>query len=146
ETPKDYLGRVGMNAAASLFVTSHEIGHLLLGHIEKDPNPNLEYEADAFATLIVGMSRWINKEFAIASVFALIDIIEADNPQSAFHPNSLKRFGNVIAQTNEMKAEIDWGYVGNLLKSVLDKSAVSRVGRRVFEDISELRTNCQGEK
>lgn len=135
-TPSAFLGLLGMVFAAQLFVSCHEIAHLLLGHIDKEPDPKLEYEADAFATLVVGSSEWPNKEFGIVSVFALIDIIEAEMSMSTSHPSSLNRLGFVAKQASVMKTNIDWHYVGSVLKCVLDKAAEVRTGRRVFEGVS----------
>jgi hypothetical protein len=132
--PGAVTGGLGMIIASQLFVSCHEIAHLLLGHLDKEPDQGLEYEADAFSTLIVGSSRWPNKEFGIAAVFALIDVIEGDRSfDNKSHPSSLNRLRFIAKQTEVMRANTDWDYVITVLKCVLDSAAQARIGRRIFE-------------
>jgi len=131
EEPRALLGTLGMTWSAQMFVASHELAHLLLGHDGSIPNERAEHEADMFATLVVGSTKWPNREFGIASVFALIDIIEADRPPSPNHPRPRDRVSVVGMQAAVGKAEIDWNYVCSLLKLVLDDAAESCVGRQI---------------
>jgi len=138
EEPRSFLGTLGMTLSAQMFVVSHELAHLLLGHSASSPPKRAEHEADMFATLVVGSSNWPNREFAIASVFALIDIIGADRPQNLSHPSPRDRVCVVGMQAAEAKAEIDWNYVCGVLKAVLDNAAEVCVGRRLFQECEEV--------
>ena len=122
-----------MTISSQLFVACHEFAHLLLGHDGNTPSIKAECEADMFATLVVGSTTWPHREFAIASVFSLIDIIEGDRLPSATHPTAWDRVNVVDMQVAAANAEIDWPYVYGLLKAVLDKGAEACIGRRVFQ-------------
>src|ERR1017187_12869 len=133
EEPSSYLSTIGMTIAAHLFVACHEFAHLLLGHDGSTSSIKAECEADMFATLVVGSTTWPHREFAIASVISLIDIIEADRLPSTTHPSAWDRANVVDMQVTEAKAEIDWPFVYGLLKTVLDKGAEACIGRRIFQ-------------
>jgi hypothetical protein len=80
---------------------------------------------------------WPNRELGIASVFALIDIIEADRTPGSSHPSAWDQTNVVEMQAAAAKAKIDWGYVYGVLKSVLDEGAESCIGRRVFQQFEK---------
>jgi hypothetical protein len=116
-------------------VACHELAHLLLGHAGKIDVIRAECDADMFAMLCVGSKTWPNRPFGVASVFALIDIIEAERGQSPSHPSARQRLAIVAMQAHAIKAKIDWQYVVFLLKAVLDGAAEELVGRRVLQEM-----------
>lgn len=138
EEPRSFLGTLGMALNAQMFVVSHELAHLLLGHSASSPPKRAEHEADMFATLVVGSSNLPNREFGIASVFALLDIIRADRPRSLSHPPPRDRVCVVGMQAAEAKAKIDWNYVCGVLKAVLNNAAEVCVGRGLFQECEEV--------
>ncbi|HST21836.1 MAG TPA: hypothetical protein VLR90_11995 [Blastocatellia bacterium] len=82
----------------------HEIGHLLLGHLEQPPSPSLELAADSFAavTLILGAETEEQRNYyylGMAILFSVLEILEdMFGYNSITHPSAQERIKNLVEQ------------------------------------------------
>lgn len=93
----------------SSFVKFHEYGHLLMGHLEREPSPSLELEADAFAARVLVKTAKNNWELqwialGIAILFNILEIIEVLNPTDAMtHPKAVDRLSIIEEEFQGIK-------------------------------------------
>ncbi len=106
-----------MLSGALDFVLFHEMGHLLMGHLDIGPCHRVEFEADAFAAMVVARSL-LDLDQAlgwrcngIALLFALLRILEAargDRPSKTHPPATrrLKSLSGTLGASNASAMEL----------------------------------------
>lgn len=131
--PRIYVSVVSLEICAQNVVSFHEYGHLLLGHIERSHTPALEFEADVFALQLISKSGFPNREHAIASVFAIMNVLEMEYGVSTLHPSSVDRFTHVA---NAVGLGLDFKkfeHAANFYGELFDRFLKDRFGRRLFQ-------------
>jgi hypothetical protein len=88
--------------ASQTFVAYHELAHLLLAHLTRTPGPDLEYEADEFASRLVQNPHYElpvaavwHKVGALAAV-TMIALLNLFRGTDDTHPHGLKRLSRLL--------------------------------------------------
>jgi hypothetical protein len=114
-----------MVSGALDFVDFHEIGHLLMGHLEIGPCHRVEFEADRFAAIVVAQSfSEIGGTFGwrltgVALLFALLRVLEVTNGDqpSETHPSALARLNSLRYTLGEDTVSVMTLYYQAFLKA-----------------------------
>ena len=88
---------------ALMFVYYHEIGHLLLAHLQRELSPALEYEADAFAWTLVQTSPFVGGDqlthwhkVGALTALSMIALVNACAGTDTTHPQGFARLQRAI--------------------------------------------------
>ena len=116
-----------MVSSANKFVWLHEYGHLLQGHLERQPAPKLELEADRFALFMIALaSKRITMVTGQISQFILIGVIylliiiwviekKGKIVDSETHPPAVERLMYLL----EKSTQLEELYARNILAALL---------------------------
>ena len=113
-----------MKASAHVFAWFHEYGHLLMGHLDRAPCHELEFEADLFAWRVV-QGEASGDAFkgpytrfgavALLSILQLIEIVQARS-ESKSHPAAGKRIVSLLQSADEQEVL----QIAQILASILE--------------------------
>jgi len=122
-TPELFLPVRTITTSAHYFVWLHEYGHLLMGHLLREPCHEVEYEADNFAWRVVEAKAAGNPHqgpylrfgaFSMLNIFQLIEIVQ-NSIESESHPTARKRIRRLIRLVKEEDAAEIRGVISSML-------------------------------
>ncbi|MBN1937457.1 MAG: hypothetical protein JW934_22560 [Anaerolineae bacterium] len=123
--PELFLPIRTMTATAHYFTWFHEYGHLLMGHLQRDPCHEIEYEADAFALRIVEATasndlRGPYVRFGAFSLLTILHLIETveNVKESISHPPAKKRISRLLRMVKEEDVDAVRSVVSSMITLV----------------------------